>query len=74
MPIFTQPPKQEPTKMVRATEPKKNKKLATPSENGAAANSPKTPKYIPIPDDEFEASLKYGLEKYDHIWRNLADK
>ena len=60
--------------MVRATEPKKNKKLATPSENGAnASNTPKT-KYVDIPDDEFEALLKEGFEKYDHIWKSLADK
>ena len=60
--------------MVRAVEPQQDKKLEAMNENGAAENNPKMPKYIPIPDDEFEASLKYGLEKYEEIWKSLADK
>ena len=60
--------------MVGAVEPKKNKKPETTSENGAAESNATETKYVPIPDDEFEASLKYGFEKYDEIWKSLADK
>ena len=42
--------------MVRAVEPKKNKKPETKNENGATANNTPKTEYVPIPDDVFEAS------------------
>jgi hypothetical protein len=74
MSASTETQKQEPKKMIRAVEPKKNKKPETTNENGATTSNVKEIKYVPIPDDEFEASLKYGLEKYKEIWKSLADK
>ncbi len=60
--------------MVGAVEPKKNKKPETTSENGTAESNATGTKYVPIPDDVFEALMKEGFEKYDAIWKSLADK
>ena len=60
--------------MVRAVEPKKNRGPETKSENGASDRNATETKYIPIPVDEYRASIKYGLEKYKEIWKSLADK
>jgi hypothetical protein len=60
--------------MIRAVEPKKNKKPETTNENGATANNTPKTEYVPIPDDVFEALMKEGFEKYDAIWKSLADK
>ena len=60
--------------MVGAVEPKKNKQPETTSENGAAESNTTETKYVPIPDDVFEALMKEGFEKYDAIWKSLADK
>jgi hypothetical protein len=66
--------RQEPQKIARAVDPKKNKKTETTNESGAVENNSLKTKYVPIPDDKFEATLKYGLEKYKEIWKSLADK
>ncbi len=60
--------------MARTTEPQQDRKRATTHDNGATANNAPNTKYVPIPDDEFEALLKEGIEKYDAIWKSLADK
>ena len=60
--------------MVRAAEPKKNKKPATTNENGASESNARTPQPAGIPDDVFDALFQEGIEKYDAIWKSLADK
>ncbi len=60
--------------MVRAVDPKKNKKPIATNENRATENNASKTEYVPIPDDVFEALMKEGIEKYDAIWKSLADK
>ena len=60
--------------MVRAIEPKKNKKHVTTNENGAAESNARTPQPAGIPEDVFDALFEEGIEKYDEIWKSLADK
>lgn len=74
MQALTETYRQEPQKMVRAVDPKKNKKTETTNKSGTDANTTPKTKYVPIPDDEFEALMKEGIEKYDAIWKSLADK
>ncbi len=60
--------------MVRSVDPNKNKKPETTNEIAVPRNNAPKTKYAPIPDDVFEALMKEGIEKYDHIWRSLADR
>ena len=60
--------------MVRATEPQKDEHRQVQPENTACKNHDMKTEYVGISDDEFEALMKEGIEKYDHIWRSLADK
>ncbi len=60
--------------MAQVIEPKKDKNHQATANNGACEDHDKKTKYVGIPDDKFEELLKEGFEKYDHIWRSLADK
>ncbi len=60
--------------MVRAVDPKKNNKRPIVHDYGAAVSNAKTHQPAGIPPEVFDALFEEGIEKYDAIWKSLADK
>jgi hypothetical protein len=60
--------------MIRATEPQKDRMHEATSENDTAKNSAETTQHIGLSRKKFNVLLEEGIEKYDDIWKSLADK